>query len=107
MSPKTLKECWDWFNNNLSSKDVEYIKNLPSVKDTCQIHSTLGRWIRNNWGLWAGSDLKEFFKSIGLSHPDDMSSVILKSYWSQLNNQNFDLDKEIEYYQDYWKKDKQ
>lgn len=101
--PKTLKECWEVLNQELDKEDIDYIKNLK--KDgVVRTHHTLGRWIRNNWGLWAGSDLKVHLEAIGFTHPDDMSSVIINSYWAQLNNQYFDLDEKVKYYQDYWKR---
>jgi hypothetical protein len=63
----------------------------------------LGQWIRNNWNLWAGGELADDFKSKGIFHPDDMSSIIIKSYYRQLHKQDWELDKQLKYYQDYWK----
>ena len=73
-----------------------------SEEDMIQYHHGLGRWIRNNWELWAGSRLAKYFNDIGINHPDDMSGIILDSYWRQLNEKPIKLDEQIKYYQEYW-----
>ncbi len=62
----------------------------------------LGMWIRNNWGLWRGWKLAVYFKSKGIFHPDDMSRIILKCFYRHLHHQDWELDKQIKSYQDYW-----
>jgi hypothetical protein len=60
-------------------------------------------WIRNNWGLWKGSRLSEYFNNIGIYHPDDMSGIILDTFWCHLNGKRQRLKERIYYYQEYWK----
>lgn len=67
-------------------------------------HFGLGRWIRNNWGLWKGdSKLCEWFKRQGIHHPDDMSGIILASYYRHKNDIPIKLEEQIQHYKDYWK----
>jgi hypothetical protein len=49
-------------------------------------HFTLGRHLRNTWGLWqASSELKNWFiRNTDLNHPDDMSGLILETYYHKL-----------------------
>lgn len=54
-------------------------------------HFGLGMWMRNNWGLWKGGELAKHFNSIGIYHPDDMSGIILTSYYRHLNGQDRQL----------------
>lgn len=58
-------------------------------------HFGLGMWMRNNWGLWHGSALAEWFKAKGVDHPDNMSGVILDSLWRDLNGKPLELDKQL------------
>ena len=67
-------------------------------------HVGLGMWMRNNWGLWKGKELAKYFNSIGIYHPDDMSGVILTSYYRELHNQEWKVNEQVQYYQDYWKR---
>ena len=82
----------------------------PKVKTekefTTDSHFGLGLWIRNNWGLWKGSRLSNFFIANGIFHPDDMSGIILTSYHRKLNGIEIQLEKQIKYYQEYWDKQK-
>jgi len=50
-----------------------------------------------------GSRLSKYFNDIGISHPDDMSGIILKSYYRRLNNLDIELKKQVDNYQKYWK----
>ncbi len=65
-------------------------------------HHGLGTWIRNEWGLWGGSRLRRYFREKGLFHPDDMSGIILESFWYKLHGQPYDLGAAILTAQAYW-----
>ena len=67
-------------------------------------HRTIGMWMRNNWGLWRGSRLKQYFNNLGVNHPDDMSAIILTSFWRHLHKQPIKLEEQIKVCQDYWAK---
>lgn len=67
-------------------------------------HHGLGATLRNNLGLWHGSDIKEWFNSIGIYHPDDMSSIILTSFHRKLNKKFINLEQQVQYYRNYWEK---
>jgi len=66
-------------------------------------HLGLGMWLRNNWCLWHGSELQTYFIELGLVHPDDMSGIILDSFWRSLNNKPLDLEGQIAHYTTHWK----
>lgn len=103
--PKDLDECFSELKKILSKKTVETMKTGPEG-DMSLYHHGLGTWIRNKWGLWKGSHLAKWFNERGIRHPDDMSGIILRSFWRHLNNQPLKLDEQIKFYQDYWKKAK-
>lgn len=46
-------------------------------------HSNLGRWMRNNWGLWSRNSklYADIHGRFGLTHADDMSGLILLGAW--------------------------
>ena len=71
--------------------------------DMSQYHFGPGMWMRNNWGLRRGSRLAKYFNDIGIRHPDDMSGIILRTFWCKLNDKPFRLNERIEYYQEYWR----
>ncbi len=101
--PKDLQECCEQLDTLLSQDTKDSIKKMETKKEMIKYHFYLSFWMRNNWGLWRGSRLKEYFISMGITHPDDMSGIILECYYRQLHNQDWELDKQIKHYQDYWK----
>ena len=61
--------------------------------------------MRNYW-LRHHSRLGQYFRQLGIDEYDDMSGIILDSYWRQLHGKPIDLNGQVRYYQDYWKKEK-
>ena len=104
--PKDLNDCHRTLDSLLKSKDKKEIDSLKSESDMGMYHHGFGTWLRNNWGLWGGSRLSVYFNNMGIFHPDDMSGIILKSYYYYRHKQSFDLDKEVKHYKDYWEKQK-
>lgn len=100
--PSNLEECFEALNEELVASDIKLIKNSPEGS-MHQFHHGIGRWIRNNWGLWSGSTLSEWFNEIEITHADDMSGIILESYWKFLNNKPIGLEDQVKIYHDFWK----
>jgi hypothetical protein len=105
--PKTLEECYPELDNIFSS--IEYSDNKTIIDDlksnklgAADFHFGVGTWIRNKWGLWSGSELSKYFNDIGITHADDMYSIIMDSYIAKLKGEEFDLEKAVSYYQKYW-----
>lgn len=100
--PKDLDDCFVQLKELLKPEDIEKMKG-GAEDDMIEYHFGLGMWMRNNWGLWGGSRLAEWFNARGVQHPDDMSGIILDSFWRHLNEKPVKLDEQVKYYQDYWK----
>ena len=101
--PKDLDDCFVQLKKLLEPEDVEKMKS-GTEDDMIEYHFGLGMWMQNNWGLWSGSRLAKWFNGHGIKHPDDMSGIILDSFWRHLNQKPIKLDEQVENYQDYWKK---
>ena len=76
--PNNLFEAVQELDKSLSQDDKEYLLENGSLS----VHHSLGRWIRNNCGLWNEEDnkLKVNLKKLGFEHPDDMSNYIIELY---------------------------
>ena len=101
--PKDLSECFVQLNKLLSDSLKVKAKALNEKEFTARMHLSLGTWMRNNWGLWQGSRLSRYFNKKGIYHPEDMSGVILTSYYRHLNGRDIDFNEQVIYYQNYWK----
>lgn len=79
--PKTVDEAISTLEKILSDEDRDYLLENGAIS----MHNSLGRWIRNEWGLWTDSELKNELKKKGFEHPDDMSNYIIEEfikYWN-------------------------
>lgn len=104
--PQNLEECFAELKKILTREELEEFRSKEE-QDIISYHHSLGRWVRNNWGLWSKSRLVKYFNEIGIKHPDDMSGIILDSFHRYLNNKEIRLQEQVEYYQEYWEKIKQ
>ena len=101
--PKDLDDCFAELKRIVPKDQIDKMKN-GTEDDMSKYHFSLGMWLRNNWGLRKGSQLSKWFNEKGIGHPDDMSGIILDSFWRHLNNKPIQLDEQIRYYRDYWNK---
>lgn len=87
--PSNLEQAIEYLDELLQEEDKVYLFKeyvLDLEKAALSVHHSLGRWIRNNWGLWNEEDneLKANLKKLGYEHPDDMSNYIIEQYLKHL-----------------------
>ncbi len=100
--PKDLDEAIKILTNE---HNIKFAKDdLDEDNFKCALHHGFGTSIRNNWGLWEGSDLQRWFKERGIHHPDDMSSIILTSVYREIMDEPRRLDEQIKLHRDFWDK---
>jgi hypothetical protein len=99
-APKTFDEVTQIFTDNLESDDIDFIRENGAGTG----HFTIGMWMRNNWGLWSGGPLQDWFKARGLGHADDMTGCIFDWLDCHANETEFDLEASINHYKDFWKR---
>lgn len=100
--PPDLHRCYSCLDKMLTPEQRDEMKNCKSEEEMVgKYHFGLGMGLRNGWGLWANSRLAEYFNEMGVYHPDDMSSIILKSYWLKLNGKRYDIVPDIVHFQRY------
>lgn len=99
--PKDLDDAFVELQKMLSPALLDEIR-LKSEKEMITYHHGFGTWLRNYWGLWAGSRLAQYFNQLGINHPDDMSGTILTSFWRHLHAQPIGLEEQVQSYKEYW-----
>jgi hypothetical protein len=96
--PHTLDEALDALERGLPRSFIDRL--YASETDvTIDLQDTLGRWMRDRWGLWTSSPLAEHLRARGLDHADDMSGVILTSFWRRLHFQPLRVEAQVRWYQ--------
>lgn len=99
--PRTLVDAVRQIINNLEPDEIECIEAESSM---APFHHTVGRSIRNGWKLWdpATELVAHFEEFYMISHPDDISGIILDSVYSQITGQEYNPFDAAKKYQKYW-----
>lgn len=102
--PKDIEEAVAYFEKRWSKKDKKKFSDKPEKRAVLDAHFGVGMWIRNEW-IRGNRDtlLINHFNSLGIYHPDDMSSIILTSLHRKLNNKPLDIEGQVKYYIEYWR----
>ena len=103
MIPTTIAEAIEELKNMLDAKEIGMCMRLTEKEGLNRVHHSLGRWIRNTWGLWTKDSLLYMhLHEYGLWHADDMSDVILKAFYRELHGLPWEIEKEVERYNKHW-----
>lgn len=100
--PKSLTEAIDILYASMSDEEKTFVQDNGTVI----LHHSFGMAMRNNWGLWSGSDLKEFFvTTYGIEHADDMSGLIMDGLEARVKGESFedgDIQIRVDAYKQHW-----
>jgi len=73
----------------ITNKDkIIRIALKKKLDEFMESHFTIGMGIRNEWIRSGNPELVKFFLDQDVKHPDDMSAMILTSYYRYLTNSN-------------------
>ncbi len=107
MKEKIPKELWEALmdmNNLLQPFEVQAAEIMHEETFVCIHHMGLARQIRNEWFYSANKKklLSEFFCDKGISHPDDITGILFRSYHRHLKGKEIQLDAQVEKYRQFW-----
>ena len=102
-NPRNLAESVRALDYVITPEQKKIYEGWSEDKFVNGLHHNLGRWLRNNWELWdENKELHKHFKSLGIWHADDMSGIILTTYYRKIHNLLPKLDEQIQHYKKYW-----
>lgn len=87
----------------LQEKTIQIIYVTPEKEWVTKQHHGMGLFIRNNWGFWKKEGpYYNFFKKLKITHPDDMSSIILTIIHRRVKELPDNIDELVDYYIKFW-----
>jgi hypothetical protein len=101
--PTTLDEAHLQLERELPKEELAKIDAMKSEDQMIEYHMGLGMGLRNTWGLWKGGPLAKHMNALGFFHPDDMSGVILETFWCKRHGKDFRLKERADFCAIYWK----
>lgn len=81
--PSPLDAAVECVIAQLSEENATFIKDA-TAGDIASMHFGLGQWIRNSFGLWGGSPLRDFLAARGISDEDEMSAEVIRAVQARL-----------------------
>lgn len=103
--PHTLDGAIQSLISLLGPEDLKFIDTNTCEEVSTTYHHSLGRYLRNTWGMWTdGNSLTRHMNTLGLKHADDMSAVIIEATWHYRHHVQFDLKGRVAEFQEHWKK---
>ncbi len=101
--PADISECMAQLDRLLPDSTKNKIKKLSEMDFLAYSHFGLGRWVTSAWGLRTASRLAAYFEDKNVVQPEDMTSIILTTYYRTLNKKKVKFDEQIEDYSTaYW-----
>lgn len=95
---------------------LDKLRTMTEREFGAAVHHGAGRGIRNDWCLWwydgHGYDswpkekpkLTEYFNSLGIYHGDDLSGIIMTSFYRHVAGVPRDIEGQLERYKNHWKR---
>jgi len=103
MTPNTLEEAIDLIIKGNTPETLEYIKSITEEEFIGEAHHSLGRNLRNEWGLWHNENpLCKWFTEQGITVGDDRCGIILDSFHRKICGKDIDLNGQIKHYKNFW-----
>ena len=100
--PRNLQEAISQLDIIFPDSTKEQIVTMSEDEFVINTHFSTGLWIRNEWfynrvlGYSIGdSDLRKELLEMGIPSNDDMSGLILRSYYRHLTKQELKIDQQI------------
>ena len=108
--PSNLEECFTELNKMLHPTIQMYLKDPSEFNeiDKSEIDEFLSninlmRILRNYWRLWDDeSNLRIYFSSLGVQHPEDITNIVLTSYGRFLQGAPIELEKQVQFFKQFW-----
>ncbi|MBP7809683.1 MAG: hypothetical protein KA163_10350 [Bacteroidia bacterium] len=101
--PKTIDEAVSCLEKKFKKKEKAFYKNLSENDALIEMDSKVGVWIRNEWIRFTkDTTLRSTFHQMGITHADDMSDIIITSYYRKLKNLPLNIESEVKRCKEYW-----
>lgn len=95
-TPTNLTEALQELESQLSDEDKEKIRDLGEDEFVTLSHMSMGHKLRNLWLYPKDSPLRKFFLDEDLFHEDDMSDIVLRSFYRYLQDENIRYEEQLE-----------
>lgn len=113
--PRDLNDALNMLEASFGPEGLAQMRNMSSEEFSTAIHMGTGMSVRNNWHLWWYEDhgyeawpkkkpgLVAYFNSLGIYHADDISGILMKSFYRRVTGKPIDVEGQLPRYKNHWK----
>lgn len=94
--PKDLVNAFEELNRLIEPSAKATFMSATEDEAVHKLFFSLGRWISQKWGFYEGSRLSHYFKTLGVTYPEDMSQLVIVSYHRYLHKKPLEIKDQIE-----------
>ena len=89
--PEFLCEMFVELDQEVPSQTLDELKTANQA-EIVRFHFTVGRHIRNRYALSENNEVTNYFRTLGVDEPDDVSTYITLAYQRHLNGGSLRID---------------
>ena len=90
--PIDVPDAFVQLNKLIDANSKKTFTSVPEDEACKRLHFSLGRWIIYNWQFYEGSRLSHSIRQMGITHPDDMAELVMRSYHRNLLKKPLDIE---------------
>lgn len=89
--PADVPDAFNQLNKLIGEDSRNSFKSIAEEEAARKLHFGLGRWMIYNWQFYEGSRLSHALRKMGISHPDDMATFIMRAYHRSLHKNPLEI----------------
>ncbi len=98
--PKNLEDACLQLTKLSAPESQGKFKKINEDSVTMYLHGSLGKWIIMNWSFFEGSRLSHYFRTAGVTYPDDMADVVIVAWHRNLNGKPMDIKQLLQFFKE-------
>jgi len=95
--PKSLEQCWSLLELRLPPEEIQKFKS-KQLNELEPYQHSFGVYIKKHWVVKGDPELLTFFKSAGIQSEDQITAIIIDTFWRYLQNKPVDVEERIQHY---------
>ena len=100
--PLDITDCFKQLDKLMEEPAKKRFMDFSDEEVDRKTHLSLGKWIDHKWQISEGSRISNYFKRMGVPHPDYMVGIIITSYHRYLHKRDLKLKEQVAFFKAKW-----
>jgi hypothetical protein len=100
--PMDINDCFKQLDKLMEEPVKKRFMAFSDEEVDSKTHASLGKWIDHKWQITQGSRISNYFKRMGVPHPEYTIGIILTSYHRYLHKKELKLKEQVTYFKEKW-----